>query len=362
MPKKLYIFGYIILFSLIVLFFLSYLKDKTIYIEAGPKGGFFDTSANLLKTRLKDYNIESEVINREDTIKIVEDVNDDNKNIHIGFVAQDLKGKQFKNVKALGSLILEPLFIFYRNDLELDSLADFKGLKLGVGPENSGTRLLAETILNLYDVNNENTTFIDKTHSIHFDMMENGTLDIGFFLLPANNQFIFKLGTNPNLEIFSLNASKALSRKFDYLYPEVVQAGGFDLKNNMASTKYVGTVASQKNNDSNFSQEQFGLPVIITDTSFILDYPSPPNEKLIFEVGRIDKTYKVEQKYLRLDKKSPEFDKAFYKAVRKNRDTRFLISNAGYKQWGDCEKIKTRTDYSLPTEQEYSIKSEFQLF
>ena len=76
MPKKLYIFSYIILFSLIVLFFLSYLKDKTIYIEAGPKGGFFDTSANLLKARLKDYNIESEVINREDTINIVEDVND----------------------------------------------------------------------------------------------------------------------------------------------------------------------------------------------------------------------------------------------------------------------------------------------
>ena len=50
------------------------------------------------------------------------------------------------------------------------------------------------------------------------------------------------------------------------------------------------------------------------------------NEKLIFEVGRIDKTYKVEQKYLRLDKKSPEFDKAFYKVVRKNKDTRFLIS------------------------------------
>ena len=61
------------------------------------------------------------------------------------------------------------------------------------------------------------------------------------------------------------------------------------------------------------------MPEIITDYSFILDYPSPPNKKLIFEVGRIDETYKVEQKYLRLDKKSPEFDKSFYKAVRKTK-------------------------------------------
>ena len=115
----------------------------------------------------------------------------------------------------------------------MNSLADFKGLKVGIGPENSGTRLLAETILNLYGVDSKNTTFIDQTHSIHFDMMEKGELDVGFFLLPANNQFVFKLGTNPSLKIFSLNNSKAISRRFDYLYPEIVQAGGFDLRNNI---------------------------------------------------------------------------------------------------------------------------------
>lgn len=233
MSKKLSLLGYLILFTFIFFLISSFFKDQLIYIEAGPKGGFFDTSANVLKKRLKDYNINAEVINREDTVKIVDDINDNNKNIHVGFVAQDLKNAQFKNVEALGSLILEPLFIFYRKDLELNSLADFKGLKVGIGPENSGTRLLAETILNLYGVNDENTTFIEQTHSIHFDMMEKGKLDIGFFLLPANNQFVFKLGTNPNLKIFSLTNSKAISRRFDYLYPEIVQAGGFDLRNNI---------------------------------------------------------------------------------------------------------------------------------
>ena len=233
MSKKLSLLGYLILFTFIFFLISSFFKDQLIYIEAGPKGGFFDTSANVLKKRLKDYNINAEVINREDTVKIVDDINDNNKNIHVGFVAQDLKNAQFKNVEALGSLILEPLFIFYRKDLELNSLADFKGLNVGIGPENSGTRLLAETILNLYGVNDENTTFIEQTHSIHFDMMEKGKLDIGFFLLPANNQFVFKLGTNPNLKIFSLTNSKAISRRFDYLYPEIVQAGGFDLRNNI---------------------------------------------------------------------------------------------------------------------------------
>ena len=279
MSKKLSLLGYLILFTFIFFLISSFFKDHLIYIEAGPKGGFFDTSANVLKKRLKDYNINAEVINREDTVKIVDDINDNNKNIHVGFVAQDLKNAQFKNVEALGSLILEPLFIFYRKDLELNSLADFKGLKVGIGPENSGTRLLAETILNLYGVNDENTTFIDQTHSIHFDMMEKGELDVGFFLLPANNQFVFKLGTNPSLKIFSLKNSKAISRRFDYLYPEIVQAGGFDLRNNIPNediqvVSLPVDLVAKKNLDpsivvaiSLILKEEFKEPNIISDAS-----------------------------------------------------------------------------------------------
>jgi len=159
------------------------------------------------------------------------------------------------------------------------SLADFKGLKIGIGPVNSGTRLLAETILNLYGVNDQNTTFIDQTHSIHFDMMEKGELDVGFFLLPANNQFVFKLGTNPNLKIFSLKNSKAISRRFDYLYPEIVQAGGFDLRNNTPKediqvVSLPVDLVAKKNLDpsivvaiSLILKEEFKEPNIISDAS-----------------------------------------------------------------------------------------------
>ena len=71
MPKKIYIFGYIILFFIIVLFFLCYFKDKTIYIEAGPKGGFFSYTANYLKKSLKKYNIKTQINYAGDTTNII---------------------------------------------------------------------------------------------------------------------------------------------------------------------------------------------------------------------------------------------------------------------------------------------------
>ena len=79
--------------SILLLCFIvlnSFLQTK-ITIAAGPKGGFFDTSALLLKKRLKEKNIDLKIINREDTIKIIDDVNDQNSDTSLGFVAQDLK-------------------------------------------------------------------------------------------------------------------------------------------------------------------------------------------------------------------------------------------------------------------------------
>jgi hypothetical protein len=62
---------------------------STLVIEAGPKGGFFDTTAILLQKELQQYDIRSKIVHREDTLKIIDDVNDKKSSVDIGFMAQD---------------------------------------------------------------------------------------------------------------------------------------------------------------------------------------------------------------------------------------------------------------------------------
>ena len=113
---------------------------------------------------------------------------------------------------------------------------------------------------------------------------------------------------------FYINGEEEIPKK-----DQAINFYSFDLKNNIASLKWGTTVGSQKNKNQTI-HSQYGWPVIITDASFIMDHAPAPKQKIIVEVGRIDKTFKQFHKYLRLDKKSPEFDKAFYKAVRKNKE------------------------------------------
>ncbi len=171
----------LIFFFYFVYIFIQEIKPKIIIIEAGPVGGFFDTSAHKIKKRLKEKNIEVTVINREDTLNIIEDVNDLKSKVDIGFIAQDLKGKKYKNINSLGSIILEPLFIIARKDVKIKSLVDLKGLKVAVSPVNSGTRIVAEKILAIYGVNEFNSKFYPYSLIESANALKAETVDVAFF-------------------------------------------------------------------------------------------------------------------------------------------------------------------------------------
>jgi len=298
-------FNYSLIFLL--LFYFSYLVFKEIYhktivIEAGPIGGFFYTSAETIKNKLKEKNINAIVINREDTLKIIDDVNDPKSKVDIGFIAQDLNEIKYKNVTSLGSIILEPLFIFHRKDISAKSPADFKGLRVAVSPVNSGTRVVTEQILEIYGVNESNTKFYPYTLSESANALKDGTIDVAFFLQPANNKTISELGKNPKLKVMSLNQAVALTRKFNYLYSATIYAGGFDLKNNIPEedVKVIATPVTivAKNNlpqsvvsaISLILKEEFRNPNIVSDTG---TFPTMDYEKNIFINQKADEIFRI---------------------------------------------------------------------
>ena len=91
---------------------------RHIVIEAGPKGGFFDSSALLLKARLEERGVSVAIINSESTLGIIGNVNEHSSKVDIGFIAHEVKSGQYPNVKSLGSVIMDPLFIFARRGLD----------------------------------------------------------------------------------------------------------------------------------------------------------------------------------------------------------------------------------------------------
>jgi hypothetical protein len=212
----------------------QYLRS-TIVIEAGPKGGFFNDAANLLQNELQRYDIGSVIINRNDTLKIIEDVNDEKSSVDVGFMAQDLGNRKYPWVTAVGTIALEPWFIFYSASRDIKNLQDFKGLKLLLEPPAAGGRAMAERILGEYGVNSQNTAFVPTTLGEISAAMRMGSGDATSFLGPPGNKIVQELALNPQLRILSLPQADALASNLGFVRHVTIPEGGFDYLRNVPS-------------------------------------------------------------------------------------------------------------------------------
>jgi TRAP-type uncharacterized transport system substrate-binding protein len=220
---------------LLALLFLQ-LPPRHLVIEAGPKGGFFDTTALLLKERLEQQGISVAIINSEATLSIISHVNQRDSKVDIGFFAQEVKPGQYPNVKSLGSVTMDPLFIFARRGLNVQSPADFVNLKLGVGPKNTGARLITDLVLDEYGITPESSTYIELSLRQMERALRDGEIDVGFFLQPTMNKIVSEIGSLGSGQLVPVNHAPALVKKYGYLHHLVIEQGSFSFLNNLPSS------------------------------------------------------------------------------------------------------------------------------
>lgn len=228
-------FFWIALIGMIVWAIIAEAPPTKITIEAGPKGGFFDTTALMLKEKLKEHSIEAVIINSEQTSKIISNVNDAKNKVDLGFIAHEVKPGEFQNVKSLGSIIMDPLFIFQRRELNAKSPADFKGMTLGVGPKDTGGRIITDILLTEYGITPENAKYEVLSLTAMVNALNAGKIDVGFFLQPTNNKIIDTLGNSGLVKLVSVEHAPALIKKNGFLHHLTINRGAFNLINELPS-------------------------------------------------------------------------------------------------------------------------------
>ncbi len=239
--KKINIFHFIhwIVFifaiSLVVAIVLN-IPPRSITIEAGPKGGFFDTTALIIKQELRAEGIQVNILNNEETLKIIKNVDDLKSNVDIGFIAHEVPSNKYKNIMSLGSITMDPLFIYVRNDLNITSPKEFKGLKLGISPVNTGARIVTDAVLDLYDINGSNAVFVPLSLMEMSAAIKNGTVDVAFFLQPTTNKVVSSLGESGAAKLMSLDRVEAITKKYGYLHHLTIEPGAFNLGKDLPET------------------------------------------------------------------------------------------------------------------------------
>src|SRR5215469_17803460 len=106
-------------------------------------------------------------------------------------------GKHAPEVLSLGTIANSPLWLFYSSNEPFDRLSQFKGKRISVGPEGSGTRASAEKVLAKAGVNSENAVFLPLAASAAVEALRDGKLDAMWIIGAPDGAAIHALLLDP---------------------------------------------------------------------------------------------------------------------------------------------------------------------
>lgn len=207
------------------------LPPDSVVIQAGPAGGSFDKHARRYAASLERKGLRTEVRNQDDSLRIIDRLDDAKGGVQIGFTAQRVDPRQHTHVNSAGVVELQPLFLFVRkNATEPPTLAALAGRRLVMPPDNSITAKVAQEVLGLYGVTPANATFAFVPLEAGVRALQRGEHDAGFFVLAPDNGFVQELVNDSGLDLYPVGDSTGIARHLDYLKPSVLVRGAFDLK------------------------------------------------------------------------------------------------------------------------------------
>ncbi len=233
-------FGTVLLIGAVIVlaafwFFRSAPPD-TITITSDPEGSIFRANAERYRQILERNRIRLKILPSQGSQENLSRLNDPSFHVDIGFVQGGLAQKiKINDLVSLGSISYVPLLVFYRSPVSLDILSQFRGKRLAIGPEGSGTQALALALLGFNGIEpggETAMTALDADDAAR--AMTEKRLDAIFLTGDsASVQLMRGLLLTPGVRLFDFSQADGYTRRVVYLNRLDLPQGAIDFGKNI---------------------------------------------------------------------------------------------------------------------------------
>lgn len=223
-------------------FWLDPTPPKRVRLATGPAQSAYDTFGQRYKKALAANRIEVVLVPSQgssDNLQLLRDGRAD-----LGFVqggSNDRASTEETGIVSLGSLFVEPIWLFYREEAArkvvktgtLTALTQLQGLRLNVGTAGSGVPLLMDKLFeaNKIDPKSIRISQLEQTPATVAFLA--GELDALVFASAPESLMVQMLLMTPGVKLLDFAQSEAYSRRFPFLTPAVLPRGVVDLARDM---------------------------------------------------------------------------------------------------------------------------------
>jgi len=239
----------VILVGILSIRFIGPGIPREIYLLTGPEGTPFDEDGQRYKEYLEDRGVKVHLVRTGGSIDNLRALATEEGPragfVEAGIEAQvELEGKD--RLTSLGSLYLEPFWLFVRADLAVQSLEDLTNIRVSLGPEGTAVRRLAMQILEL----NGLTEKVDwEPYSsvggpAAADAVRDGNLDAFFIMAPPEIPALQSIIHSPALKPVSFRRAAAYGRRLPYIAAITLPEGTLDFRLDIPETDLQQLAAS----------------------------------------------------------------------------------------------------------------------
>ncbi|WP_051229445.1 TAXI family TRAP transporter solute-binding subunit [Paludibacterium yongneupense] len=216
--------------ALAVSLFVNSATPAAITIASGPKGSFFQKTAEKYREILAKEGVKVTILPSQGALDNLRKLADPRLEVDVGFVlGGELDGMKTDRLMSLGSVSYQPLMIFYRGAPKT-LLSDFKGRRLEIGEPGSGTHMLALALLKLNGIEpGADTVLLDSLKGDSVRALLENRIDAIFVMGDSTSTDLMRqLLHTPDIHLFSFAQADGYVRRVSYLSKLELPRGALD--------------------------------------------------------------------------------------------------------------------------------------
>ena len=221
--------------SIAIFIFMSSAAPNTITIASGPSGSVFQNNAEKYKKILAREGVTLKILPSEGSLDNFKKLSNPKVVVDVGFVlGGEVKGADIENLVSLGSVSYQPLMVFYRGKPR-NLLSYFKGQRLDIGLEGSGTHSLALALLKANGFEpNDGTILANTLPGDSVKALLENRIDAIFLMGESTSTDLMRqLLHTPDVHLFNFTQADGYTRRINYLNKLELPKGSLDFGRNI---------------------------------------------------------------------------------------------------------------------------------
>ncbi len=216
-----------------------------VVILSGPPDSSYRSTADRYAKLIEAHGVKVEVRTTDGSIENLKALLDPKQAVDVGFVQTGLADdEKAPGLVSLGTLYVQPIMVFYRGKRDIERLTQLKGRRRAIGPDGSGTAVLARRMLAENGMDKGEASLLDLDGDDAMAALTAGKLDAIFItgeqLRGRKTRELMKV---PGIRLMSFRQADGYLRRIRFLSRLTAPEGSFDLGMNLPpkDTELVGT-------------------------------------------------------------------------------------------------------------------------